>query len=722
MVIRETLSAVASVTYNPEYMKRLLALGCLIFVLGGFALGGASCSSRAGAAAPSIARIGVLLPLTGDRPLDWERILDWQASSINSRLRPHGFGIELVYKDTFGLDISDLATELISDPSLQVAIGPMTSREAMRIAPQFERAKKLLISPCATSDELFKAFAGRRCFARTCQSDVAEVNTILNILRSQGTKRVSLIYENTTYGRTFQNWTGFFAREMGMELTDSSSFTPGQADMSSVVDQAVGGSPECVVLAAFPTDAENIMRRIDALEHKPRVFSTDAAMQPSFIKMRGEKAEGFEGMTPAGDPEAGFVKQYKDVFGHEPEAWSAETYDALTLAACASARSHFLENSQPFYDSFMDIVTGTSGSTGSTLAAVNSTLEQILSGGLPRIAGATGPLVFDRRYGVDTLDTFYAYWKVHDGEMRLERVISSDEVPSTGVVEPGAPTASALPSPQFMNYQKGMPTGQAPFTPRSDLWAVILASSYGLGDYRHQADALAIYGMLKARGVPDDRIILMITDDVRYDAGNTRRGKITDRLGGADLRKDAVVDYSGDEITATDFEEVLLGYADDASQPVLDSNINSDVLVYVAGNVSDGNLAFSGSAPLTARRFSQVVDKMHELGSYRQLLVLAQLTEGSDFCRFMTSPDAVAIAAASRGEAAAPSVFDSTLGVWLTDRFTSSFINTVSRSKSLSVADTYRRVYLGSGGAHVTLINYQSFDVEGTRIADFISP
>jgi len=692
-------------------------------LVAGLALSASSCAAPVDAGGVFTARLGVLLPLTGDRPLDWERVLDWEASKINAGLRGARFKIQLVYKDTFGVDISDLARELISDGSLDIAVGPMTSREAMRIAPQFAKAQKLLISPCATSDDLFRAFAGKQCFARTCQSDVAQASTILSILKSRGTKRLSLIYENTTYGRTFLNWMGFFTREMGIDLVSTASYAPGQADMVPVVEHATSGDPDQVVLAAFPTDAANIMNVIDGMKVKPKVFSTDAAMQPSLVKLLQEKAEGFEGVIPAADPAAGFAAQYKKAFGHTPEAWSAETYDALALAACVAARHHFAGVKSSTYQAFDEVVGGRDKAGGCSVEGITRDIKSILAGGHPEIQGATGPLEYDRQYGVDTVDSFYAHWRVVEGEFKLVRDIPPAETMTPGIIAPGAPEASALPSPRFMNFQQGMTVGSAPGTDRKDLWAVIIATSSGLDDYRHQADALSMYWLLRSNGVEDDRIILMLEDDLKDDAGNSDRGEIRNQVSGVNLREDARIDYSGDAVTARNFENVLLGHAADGGRPVLDSSVKSDVLVFVAGEGEDGEIYFSNSRPVGARDTGRIVQKMDELGLYRQLLFLAQLPEAADACRFIDARNAVALAASSHEEAAIPTNYDNDIHVWLADRFTFEFVRAVSRSsKNLSIADVYRRVYLESGGSHVALVNYHNFDVNATKISDFVRP
>ncbi len=173
---------------NVTYLLVLLLAACAILVT-------ASCADLS---AKRSVRIGVLLPLKGERPLAWEKVLDWVRDGINSELEGQGFTIELAYRNTFGEDIQELAKELVRDSSIQVVIGPETSREALLIAPLFEKAGKLLVSPSATSDELFRAFSRGRYFVRTCQSDVAQVRSILHVLATQGARRVSLVYEDSS--------------------------------------------------------------------------------------------------------------------------------------------------------------------------------------------------------------------------------------------------------------------------------------------------------------------------------------------------------------------------------------------------------------------------------------------------------------------------------------------------------------------------------------------
>lgn len=263
--------------------------------------------------------------------------------------------------------------------------------------------------------------------------------------------------------------------------------------------------------------------------------------------------------------------------------------------------------------------------------------------------------------------------------------------------------------------------GQAPQTPRQDLWAVIVAASAGIENYRHQADALGMYACLKANGVRDDRIILMLVDDVKDDAGNPDGKHVRDMYGGIDLRDGARIDYSGDQVTAENLEHVLLGDRTDGGLPVLGGGAGSNVVLYIAGNADEGRLLFDNSGPMTPARLGEVTGKMSKSGRYRQLLIMAQMSGAEDFCRRVRWPSVVCLCASAHAEAALPKYYHMDIGTWLSDQFTSAFIETVGRHKNLSVSEVYQQVYLKTSGSHVRLLNYEQFDVLGTPISDFIS-
>ena len=55
-------------------------------------------------------------------------------------------------------------------------------------------------------------------------------------------------------------------------------------------------------------------------------------------------------------------------------------------------------------------------------------------------------------------------------------------------------------------------------------WAVLVAGSNGYYNYRHQADICHAYHILRRNGIPDERIIVMMYDDIANNTNNPTQG------------------------------------------------------------------------------------------------------------------------------------------------------------------------------------------------------
>ena len=124
-----------------------------------------------------------------------------------------------------------------------------------------------------------------------------------------------------------------------------------------------------------------------------------------------------------------------------------------------------------------------------------------------------------------------------------------------------------------------------------DKWAVLVAGSSGFWNYRHQADVCHAHQILKAAGVPDDRVIVMRYDDVAQNALNPMPGVVVNRAGCLPTERDASTgewdvregcnvevgcgrDYYGAAVSPESFINVLRG--DVSAQRLFCEKINSD--------------------------------------------------------------------------------------------------------------------------------------------------
>ena len=654
-------------------------------------------------------RIGVLLPITGD--VEFKEPLEWAKDNINRQGGIAGRPVELVYKDTGTGNTTRLAQELLSDDSVRIVIGPDSSAFVYALAPAFIAKKKVLISPAATSGDILRAYGKNGYVWRTVQGDVAQVKIILTLLKGRGATKVALLAENSTYGQTFYDWTGFFATEYGINVPFIRQFDAGSSTLDSDVADALGTNPDYIVAVAWPEDAARIKRAIDRSGSRTKLLLTDAAAQPALISSLGPAAEGLEGTSPTADPTTGFTEAYERKFGHRPTDFAAPAYDALLIAAFTEAR----QERAPFEslpDSVRQVVYGEGIVTGWDAQGIRTALGEIRNGPMPWITGASGGLEYDEVLGVDPIASYYANWQVSNSTFRTIRVLDSENstIPDkTGRESIGASHASV-----------GLMSSSSNFTgtynvpeKRTNFKAVIVGPSRGWKNYRHQADALTVYTLLRRNGVSDDNIILMTYDDIPTVPENPLKGDIHNIPNGQNIRSGALVDYIGANVTAAGFKNIMTGTKTTSTPVVLESNASTDVFVYIASHGAPGEIVFgTGNSVMNTEDFTALTNSMEKNRQYRQIAFFVDTCFGESMATNVTAPGILYLTGAARSEPSLGAVYDTNIRQWLSDEFTLGVISTLQANGNITFRELYPEVYKKVTGSHVRMISTGNFNLD----------
>ena len=165
----------------------------------------------------------------------------------------------------------------------------------------------------------------------------------------------------------------------------------------------------------------------------------------------------------------------------------------------------------------------------------------------------------------------------------------------------------------------------------TDHWAVVISPSTSWANYRHQADAFAMYQTLRRHGYDDDHIVLIVEDNLANDERNVFPGKIfversdnpneTDPLVNDDVRKDAVVDYHFTDLQRDDLADIMLGRQSDRLPQVIHPTRTSDVLFFWSGHGGHGEGPLWGNEDARGfgiDRFKGIVSGM--AGNYRRMM------------------------------------------------------------------------------------------------------
>jgi GPI-anchor transamidase subunit K len=251
-------------------------------------------------------------------------------------------------------------------------------------------------------------------------------------------------------------------------------------------------------------------------------------------------------------------------------------------------------------------------------------------------------------------------------------------------------------------------------------YAVIVSTSRYWFNYRHQTNALSLYQLLKQYGgYDDDHIVLMIADDgsVATNPRNPVKNRVYNTAATSTkstnntvvlssslsvYTDETQIDFRGDDVTVENFLQVLTGHDDDLefndatslsqhehaplgasrqrsrrhTQPKerqlwLNSNRESNVLIYLTGHGGDSFLKFRDETELTARQLASAIQTMHTLGRYQRVLVIADTCQAFTLGNYLGNiPNVTMIGSALLGESSYAHSSQAVLGLAVVEKYT----------------------------------------------------
>jgi ABC-type branched-subunit amino acid transport system substrate-binding protein len=662
-------------------------------------------------------KVGVILPLSGPLYIGMEKSAIWATELINENGGIGGRPIEIEFIDHYQfykLRNSSNENEWLqmyrnnmerildtSDAKIYVGYGGLNGN-------LFIEKKKIIISPIETPSSVFRKFGKRGYWWRTCLGDVSQVNVIVDILAKKNVSSLSLIYMDNDYGKTFYEWIGFFAMEKGIEILDLAPYTMFD-NVTNAVKTIVKNDPEYVLIAADTEDFIRMKKEFNRLGFTSKFFFADQLYSPYLIEQLGKEAEGYEGVAGTLDPSSGFETEYVKRFGIPPPNYSAHLFDAVMLAAYTLARQEttFFED---IATSMNKIVYGRDEEVKWNESIKG--ISMILNGSLPDISGASGPLDFDMEFGVEPASGFYDHWIVKNGSFISKEILNSKHS-SVGF---GQKDSSAARSKGSMNKSQIFnETLREDLLPeKKNSWAVIVAASNTWPEYRHQADALAMYDLLKSNGFDDEHIVLMIYDDIPWLDKNKFKGDVHHILNGKNLRSGVSIDYSGNEVKPENLKNILLNE--------IRSDINSNVFLYIVDHGSPEKIHFVNNQFLSSNDLKEIIELMHDQKKYRKLFVMVDTCFGESIALNISTPNMIYFTGSSKSEPSFGTIYDPQIKQWISDEFTSKVIPLMKKNNSISIFKLYKESYKSVVGSHVRLLNYENFGKLDTQIKEFISP
>jgi len=208
----------------------------------------------------------------------------------------------------------------------------------------------------------------------------------------------------------------------------------------------------------------------------------------------------------------------------------------------------------------------------------------------------------------------------------------------------------------------------------SNNWAVIVDASRYWFNYRHSSNALSVYHAIRARGVPDSQIILMLADDMACNPRNRFPGQIFNnwKKKTSLYDEDVEVDYRGEEVSVENLLRLLTGRHSPnvARSKRLLTDARSNILLFLTGHGGAGFLKFQDKEELSSQDLADAFFQMRQQNRYHEVLVMTDTCQASTLHERFFSSGIVSIGSSALGENSYSHHSDKELGITVIDRFT----------------------------------------------------
>ncbi len=250
---------------------------------------------------------------------------NWQANAV--------YGYDRPTDPTIWGSASNEAVKMIYDDKDWAIFGSINS-ESTHIMLRVVLKGEITIVNCASTDPTIPETSVPWYFTDLQDDRVQAFTLARHIYTELGLKRIALLRVNNRYGRMgvpqFRN----ASTRLGHPVVIEQKFLPGDTDFSRELQIIRASRVDGIVLWADETETANILKQMQTLGMKQRVFGSYRTLGPDLLAQAGSAAEGFEAVFPydptRNDPRwLEFNRRFEARFHEPPEQFASLAYDAM---------------------------------------------------------------------------------------------------------------------------------------------------------------------------------------------------------------------------------------------------------------------------------------------------------------------------------------------------------------------------------------------------------
>ena len=236
------------------------------------------------------------------------------------------------------------ARKLIGRDKVIGIIGPTLSNEMFAVGPVTNARGIPIIGTSTTANGI--TAIGENVFRTSLpESDVIPVT--LKKAISRGVKTIALMYANDdAFSKSGFDVMKAAAEKAGLTIVTTESFGSKDSDFSAQLTHIQSLHPDAIGISALvePVSGVLLAARQLGIDPKTVFIGGNGSNSPKLGELAGAAADGLLVGSPwfVGKPTAAnenFVKGYRAAYGHDPDQFAAQAYDAMKIVAAAIDRA-----------------------------------------------------------------------------------------------------------------------------------------------------------------------------------------------------------------------------------------------------------------------------------------------------------------------------------------------------------------------------------------------
>lgn len=682
-------------------------------------------------------KLAVILPLDNTSSPHWKNTVSWFNENLSKAFALSDldttFSIETEWFDENTVNMDSLGEHLAKRDDIQAIIGPLQSGNVDIVANYCSKVELTLIAPMATSAEISQKYSDEKWFFNLTETDITQVEILLDNVVSMGGKSVAILASKSLYGQTFIDWFGFFATEFNLEIKGICSYKNNK-DFDVPAKKAFESNADYVI--CVPNHFSEVPLFIEQHKRsksKSRLLFSSSAYDSNILN--DKNTEGLEIFSAGASPESGFDVAYYSKFNMHPIKGEAQFYDALMISAFTLMKLN--SDSIAFHTACTQLLANNTKEKETLswdVVDMSKILRDIHDGIENNIYGASGSLNMDSYANSLAIQSIYTHWIIHNQQFEPLEYVSSDGAKR---ISKTYASANWIASQANSLTNEVSSNSTLAYSALNGNYALLVAGSSGWINYRHQADVLKLYKKLKILGMDDNHIILITQDDLAENLLNPHPGTIVDYEGNP-LNDSLQIDYKSSELNpAEDITSILLGEKNERLPQVIKSDSTHNILVFWCGHGENG--FFDWVYNYKGEMFSYttmkaILKKMSKKRVFRKMLWLVETCFSGSVCKaFDEIPisGALCISSANEYESSKNDEYSTEYMTYMTNSFTKNLMYKLNQvevtdttiNKDISLGELYNYMQKNTVGSHVSVYGKKNLgSLRNTGVLEFLAP